>query len=134
MRTSETHSTMKWILPILLTGAWSLGAMAADNTPERGAATDTGSSSSQATPEQSLTAEDQGNSPTDRALTSRIRIALIENDQLSVSGKNVKIITQNGKVTLRGSVASDAERATIHDAAESIAGKDNVSDHLEVKP
>ncbi len=108
--------------------------MAADSTAERGAATDTGSSSSQATPERSLTAEDQGNSPTDRALTSRIRIALIENDQLSVSGKNVKIITQNGKVTLRGSVASEAERTTIQNAAESIAGKENVSDHLEVKP
>lgn len=125
---------MKWILPILLTGVWSLGAIAADTGTGTDAATDKGTSSSQTTPESSLTAEDQGNSPTDRALTSRIRVALVENDHLSVSGKNVKIITQNGKVTLRGPVANEAERSAIHAAAESIAGKENVSDYLEVKP
>lgn len=120
---------MKWFLPILLTGAWSLGVIAA----ETGTATDTGTSSSQTTPERSMTAEDQGNSPTDRALTSRIRVALVENDHLSVSGKNVKIITRDGKVTLRGEVANEAERAAIKAAAESVAGKENVSDYLEIK-
>ena len=108
--------------------------IAADTGTGTGTATDKGTASSQTTPEHSMTAEDQGNSPTDRALTSRIRVALIENDQLSVSGKNVKIITRDGKVTLRGEVANEAERVAINSAAESIAGKENVSDYLEVKP
>src|SRR4051812_38352693 len=54
--------------------------------------------------EEALTSGDQGNSREDIDLTRRIRRALTQNDQLSTAAKNIKIITANGKVTLRGPV------------------------------
>jgi osmotically-inducible protein OsmY len=45
----------------------------------------------------------------------------------------VKIITANGKVTLRGVVNSDDERKTIDDEARKVAGPANVDDQIEVK-
>src|ERR1041385_8893131 len=51
-----------------------------------------------------LTPGDQGTSEADREVTRNIRRALMKNDQLSTTAKNIKIITVNGKVTLRGPV------------------------------
>jgi len=52
---------------------------------------------------------------------------------LSFTAKNVKIITQNGKVTLRGPVNSQEERNAIEAAARKIAGSGQVDNQLEVK-
>jgi len=79
------------------------------------------------------TAEDQGNSPQDRELTRNIRRGLVNNDSLSSTAKNIKVITENGKVILRGPVASEEERRTIATLAEQIAGKGNVTNQLEPK-
>jgi hyperosmotically inducible protein len=53
---------------------------------------------------------------------------------LSTYAHNVKIISQNGKVTLKGVVRSDDERRTIKTKAEEVAGAGNVMDNLSVKP
>ena len=55
-------------------------------------------------------------------------------ETLSFTAKNVKIITSNGKVTLRGPVNSASERATIDNFARRIAGERAVDNQLEVKP
>jgi hyperosmotically inducible protein len=52
---------------------------------------------------------------------------------LGFNAKNVKIITQGGKVTLRGPVSSDQERATVEAAAKRIAGDTQVDNQIEVK-
>src|SRR5687767_888389 len=53
--------------------------------------------------DETLTAEDQGGSPDDRKVTQAIRKALLDSPgYFSLSAKNIKIITENGKVTLRG--------------------------------
>ena len=83
--------------------------------------------------EEALTPGDQGNSPADRELTQRIRKAINQNDQLSTTAKNVKIITLNGKVTLRGPVNSDTERAQIDALAKAAAGAATLDNQLEVK-
>jgi hyperosmotically inducible periplasmic protein len=81
-----------------------------------------------------LTPGDQGNSPADRDITQKIRKALvIDASGYSVTAKNIKIITVNGKVTLRGPVKTDAEKAGIVTLAKSVAGDVNVDDQLEVK-
>jgi len=80
-----------------------------------------------------VTAQDQGGSDTDRELTRQIRRALTSNDQLSANGKNIKIITQNGKVTLRGPVESSQEQQTIADLVKGTAGVNTVDNQLEVK-
>src|SRR6186713_2184004 len=79
-----------------------------------------------------LTPGDQGNTPTDRETTQKIRKALVDHKDYSVNAQNVKIITTGGKVTLRGPVKSDAEKTGIVALAKSLAGDANVDDQLEV--
>jgi osmotically-inducible protein OsmY len=82
----------------------------------------------------SLTPVDQGNSPTDRETSAKIRQLVVSgNNNFSTSAKNVKIITVNGKVTLRGPVNTDAEKSSIDALAKQVAGDGNVDDQLEVK-
>jgi sporulation protein YlmC with PRC-barrel domain len=79
-----------------------------------------------------LTPLDQGNSQADIDTTAQIRNAIIAADGMSINGKNVKIITRNGRVTLRGPVNSSDEKRQIGDIADRIAQSDNVDNQLEV--
>ena len=80
-----------------------------------------------------LTPGDQGKGESDREITRNIRRALTTNDQFSTVAKNIKIITVNGKVTLRGPVKSQEEQQAILAAAQSVAGQGEVDNQLEVK-
>jgi len=80
-----------------------------------------------------LTPGDQGNSDSDREITRNIRRALTKNSELSTTAKNIKIITVNGKVTLRGPVTSEQEQQAIATAAQSVAGVTALDNQLEVK-
>ena len=79
-----------------------------------------------------LTPGDQSSNKADVELTRRIREAVVADKSLSTNAHNVKIITINGKVTLRGPVKSDAERAKIVATAEQLAGKNKVDNKLEI--
>ena len=79
-----------------------------------------------------LTPTDQGGSPADRELTAKIREAIVDDDALSVQAQNVKIITVNGAVTLRGPVKSAAEKAAVDAKAKKIAGAGRVHNQLEI--
>jgi hyperosmotically inducible protein len=80
-----------------------------------------------------LTPMDQGKGEGDRKITQNIRQAVVKDSSLSFTAKNVKIITINGKVTLRGPVKTDAERSAIEAAAKKVAGVNRVDNFLEVK-
>ena len=80
-----------------------------------------------------LTPMDQGNSEQDRDITAQIRQAVVKRDDLSVNAKNAKIITQGGVVTLRGPVASAAEKATIDQLASNARGVKRVQNQLEIE-
>jgi hyperosmotically inducible protein len=80
-----------------------------------------------------LTPGDQGNTQADIDLTQRIRKSLVMDTTYSMTAKNIKIITVNGRVTLRGPVNSDSEKSGIESLAKNIAGDGNVDDQLEVK-
>ena len=80
-----------------------------------------------------LTPGDQGNSPADQVLTQQVRKSLVGDSNLSITAKNIKIITINGKVTLRGPVNSETEKSSILTLAKNMAGDANVDDQLEVK-
>jgi osmotically-inducible protein OsmY len=80
-----------------------------------------------------LTPPDQKENETDLALTQKIRQALVDDDALSVSAQNVKIISQNGTVTLRGPVKDQSEKDSIESKAKAVAGVDKVDNQLEVK-
>lgn len=80
-----------------------------------------------------LTPMDQNNNSTDLQITQKIRQSVMADGSLSFTAKNVKIITQNGKVTLRGPVNSPEERNAIDAAARKVAGSAQVDNQLEVK-
>ncbi len=79
-----------------------------------------------------VTPMDQSENDADLALTKRIRQAVVDDDSLSTNAKNVKIISQNGSVTLRGPVKTEEERKKIVAKAQQIAGEKNVNNQLEI--
>jgi hyperosmotically inducible protein len=80
-----------------------------------------------------LTPGDQAESETDRTLTQEIRKAVVADDSLSTLAKNIKIITVDRVVTLRGPVQSPQEKERIEAKAQQIAGVDKIDNQLEVK-
>jgi hyperosmotically inducible protein len=80
------------------------------------------------------TADQQKMNPADRAITQKIRKAIHEDSTLSTYAHNIKIITQDGKVTLRGPVRSEEEKSNIKAKAVAVAGEGNVTDQLDIAP
>ncbi len=81
-----------------------------------------------------LTPGDQGNTPADREITQQIRKSLVsKTNDYSVIAQNIKVITVDGKVTLRGPVKTDTEKTGILMLAKTVAGERNVEDQLEMK-
>ncbi len=78
------------------------------------------------------TAGDQSESEADRTISQNIRKAITSDDSVSTNGKNVKIITVDGVVTLRGPVKSETEKTNIAAKAQQIAGVKNVENQLEI--
>ncbi|HRO66845.1 MAG TPA: BON domain-containing protein [Pseudobdellovibrionaceae bacterium] len=78
------------------------------------------------------TADQQGNSKNDLEITRRIRADLVANKGLSTYAQNIKVITQNGKVTLRGPVRSAAEKSEAERIARAVAGATSVTNDLSI--
>jgi hyperosmotically inducible protein len=83
---------------------------------------------------QNKTADQQSEATSDRMLTKKIRQALIADKSLSTYGHNIKIITKDGSVTLKGPVHSEEEKRSIASRTEAIVGSpDKVTNQLTVK-
>ena len=78
------------------------------------------------------TTGDQSNAKSDVAITQEIRKAVVADKSLSTNAHNVKIITANGVVTLRGPVSSPEEKETIAAKAKQVAGVKSVDNKLEI--
>jgi hyperosmotically inducible periplasmic protein len=76
---------------------------------------------------------DQNENQMDIDLTASIRNRVVDT-KLSVNAQNVKIITQDGKVTLRGPVKSEEEKQQIEQIASDVAGVGNVDSQIEIQP
>ena len=70
--------------------------------------------------------------PADRYTTKQIRKSMMQDKSLSTYAHNIKIITQDGKVTLKGPVRSEDEKANLEAKAVAVAGADNVTEQLEI--
>jgi osmotically-inducible protein OsmY len=79
------------------------------------------------------TSGDQSNSPEDLKITQTIRQAVVKDGSLTMTAKNVKIITAGGMVTLRGPVNNAEEKSKIEKLAKATAGDTKVDNQLEVK-
>jgi hyperosmotically inducible protein len=85
--------------------------------------------------EAAATQDNQKMSPEDQQLTEKVRKALMADKTLSVSAQNVKIVSQDGTVTLMGEVKSDDEgKAIMAKAAEVTGSPDKVVNQMSVKP
>lgn len=78
------------------------------------------------------TSGDQGGSEADRRVTQQIRKTIVDDAKLSTTAKNVKIITQDGAVTLRGPVKSTQEKTEIAAIAQKVDGVKRVDNQLEI--
>jgi osmotically-inducible protein OsmY len=78
---------------------------------------------------------DQGkNNASDLQLMKKIRKSIMDDKSLSTYAHNVKVIAQDGKVTLKGPVRSDEEKRSVEQKAAADAGDGNVVSQLTVKP
>jgi len=118
------------LLALTCLSAVSLGALAADDknvNPDNTAKNERDRSG------ETQTSGDQSNSPADLKITQAIRQALMKDSELSMTAKNIKVITANGQVTLRGPVKTAQEKAKIDQLAKSAAGGAHIDDQLDVK-
>jgi hyperosmotically inducible periplasmic protein len=80
------------------------------------------------------TADQQKDVRSDRDITQQIRQSIMKDNSLSTYAHNVKIITQNGQVTLKGPVRSEDEKRAIEAKATEVAGENKVTSQLDIKP
>ena len=80
-----------------------------------------------------VTADQQKENTSDREITKKIRRAIVDDKNLSTYAHNVKVITRNGTVTLKGPVHTAEEKAAVAAKAVEIAGSGNVKNELSVK-
>ena len=118
------------LLALACLSALSLAALAADNKkvePDNTAINERDRSG------ETKTSGDQSNSSADLKTTQAIRRALMKDRELSTTAKNIKVITANGQVTLRGPVKTAQEKARVDEIAKSATGGAKIDDQLEVK-
>jgi hyperosmotically inducible periplasmic protein len=129
-RQTKTKGLMKGIiLALTCLSVFSLAAMAADDKtkPDNTATNERDRSG------ETQTSGDQSNSSADLKTTQAIRQALMNDGELSMTAKNIKVITANGHVTLRGPVKTAQEKTKIDQLAKSAAGGAQINDLLDVK-
>jgi hyperosmotically inducible periplasmic protein len=80
------------------------------------------------------TADQQKSNRSDQDITQQVRKAIMDDKSLSTYAHNVKVITQNGIVTLKGPVRSEEEKRAIEAKAAEVAGSDNITNEMDVKP
>ena len=115
-------------LILVVASAFTLSALAEEKTAADNTAKNERDSSGE-----TKTSGDQSNSPEDIKLSAAIRRAVVAEKSLSMTAKNVKIITADGMVTLRGPVNSAEEKAMIAKLTKSAAGTAKIDNQLEVK-
>ena len=120
-------------LSLLCISALTLSAYATENDKADKPAADNTAKNERDASGDTKTSGDQSESPEDIKITAAIRRAIVADDSLIMTATNVKIITADGKVTLRGPVKTAAEKATIAKIAAKEAGKATIDNQLEVK-
>ena len=109
----------------LLAPAFSAGAQTApDNTK----------TNQQDRAKGAATADQQKENASDREITQKIRQAVMDDKSLSTYAHNVKVIAQDGQVTLKGPVRSEDEKKTIEAKAVEVAGDGHVSNQITIAP
>ena len=110
----------------------AVALQASPQTPNRPTAPDNTKTNKADRDQGRPTAEQQKANRSDTEITRDIRRAITSDKALSTYAKNVKVITQNGNVTLRGPVRSEQEKSAIEAKAAEVAGSGRVKNELEI--
>src|SRR2546430_10337318 len=128
---TQTKGPMKQtLLALACLSALSLAAFGADNEKAK---PDNTATNERDRSGETKTSGDQSNNSADLRITQAIRRALMKDRELSTTAKNIKVVTANGQVTLRGPVKTVQEKAKVDQIARSAAGGAQIDDQLEVK-
>jgi hyperosmotically inducible periplasmic protein len=117
-------------LPFLCVSALAVSAMAQDASP---AAADNTARNQRDRSGETQTSGDQASDSAATQTTAAIRRAVVADHSLSMTAKNVKIITAGDRITLRGPVNTADEKAKIEQLAQSVASNAKIDNQLEVK-
>ena len=120
------------LLTILVCSVWGT-AQAQDPAP-KGAKPDNTKVNQRDRKASEPTADQQKMNTSDRDLTRKIRQSIMADKSLSTYAHNIKIISQNGSVTLKGPVRSEDEKSSLEAKAVAIAGSGKVTNELSVAP
>ena len=80
------------------------------------------------------TADQQKDNRSDRDITQQIRQSIVKDKSLSTYAHNIKIVTKDGQVTLKGPVRSEDEKKAIEAKAAEVARDGKVTSELNIKP
>jgi hyperosmotically inducible periplasmic protein len=128
---TRTKEPMKQtLLALACLSALGLAALAADDEKAK---PDNTATNERDRSGETKTSGDQSNNSADLKITQAIRRALMKDRELSTTAKNIKVVTANGQVTLRGPVKTAQEKAKVDQIARSAAGGAQIDDQLEVK-
>jgi osmotically-inducible protein OsmY len=129
MRLTKTLQTIAAAVGLVLSASWPMPSRAQSTQPDNTKVNQRDKNPDEAT------ADQQKMNASDRTLTAAIRKSVMADKSLSTYGHNVKIISQNGIVTLKGPVRSEEEAKSIMaKAAEAAGGRDKVVNQMSVKP
>jgi hyperosmotically inducible protein len=117
------------LMSSLLSGAWAMAQSGSQDVPADNTKMNQGDQKSS-----QPTADQQKDNHADLHITKQIRKSIVQDKSLSTYAHNVKIITQNGQVTLKGPVRSDDEKKALEAKAAEVVGAGNVNDQLNVTP
>lgn len=120
----------RWICTTVALGVLATGGFAAQDPP----AADNTKVNQRDRSKGAPTADQGKNNLNDREIMQKIRKAVVDEKSLSTYAHNVKIISQNGKVTLKGPVRSADEKQAIEQKASDVVGAGNVTNQITVKP
>ncbi len=119
------------VCTFVLSGAFLTGSIQAQNTQT---APDNTKVNKRDTNTQATTADKAiKNNLSDRQVEAHIRREVVKDKSLSTYAHNVKIVSANGKVTLKGPVRSEQEKQTVEQYAKKYAADQNVINELTVK-
>jgi hyperosmotically inducible periplasmic protein len=124
------------LLAAALFSSWALLATAAalpQSTPQQ-TAPDNTKTNKDDVQKDAITADQQKMNPSDREITRKIRASIMDDKSLSTYAHNIKIISQGGRVTLKGPVRTEKEKTGVEAKAAAIAGATNVTSEIAIAP
>jgi osmotically-inducible protein OsmY len=123
MKSGASAAVAGFCLAVVLTPSWAVVTQDKAKTPDN-AAQNKGDSQ---------TADKQSNAKADRETTAKVRKEIIGDKSLSTYAHNVKVITVNGAVTLKGPVLSEDEKEKVAALAANVVSADRITNELTVK-